>query len=257
MDDIISLSDFMNRCRRHERYIGHVIGLGYVSGWKVEQIVTERPANNTKALTGNAQFIQTVYVPIITHSPFTNLLNSDILNSEYTDKARGASWGGVAATAGTIIDRALVMEPKYVRVNLQGTQIHNPNYGKVKVGTAKIAGGLGWGFLGLSIYYDVKAFDNNEITGKEALVDIVANGVIFTIGLANPVLGVVLGILYMSFTAPTGRAIGATYEEIHGTLTPADNTRVYKAPPKELLKPITKYQEVPAPKPPPVLTRGR
>ncbi|MCL1934070.1 MAG: hypothetical protein FWF53_09715 [Candidatus Azobacteroides sp.] len=250
-DDIISLSDFMNRCRRHERYIGYVLDLGYVSGWRTERIVTEHPVNSPKALTGDAQFIQTVDVPIIKNSVYSGLQNT-----EYSDESRMASWGGIAATAGTIIDQALVMEPKYIQINPQGTRILNPDYGKVKLGTVKIAGGLGFGLLLLSAGYDLKAHDNNEITKDEMLVDIAVNGIIYTVGLLNPVLGVVLGLLYMSFTAPVGPSIGATYEEIHGTVTPADKTRVAPKIPKISPEELLNGKKTPT-KEFPVITRGR
>ena len=251
-DDIISLSDFMNRCRRHERYIGYVLNLGYVSGWRTERIVTEHPVNSPKALTGDAQFIQTVDVPIIKNSVFSGLQNT-----EYSDKSRVASWGGIATTAGTIVDQALVMEPKYIQINPQGTRILNPDYGKVKLGTVKISGGLGGGLFLASAYFDVKARLENEITTEEMAVDIAVNGIIYTIGLANPAVGVVLGILYMSFTAgPVGPPISATYEEIHGTITPADNTRVAPKIPKVSLEELLNRKKTPT-KEFPVITRGR
>ncbi|MDR1222180.1 MAG: hypothetical protein LBL07_04790 [Tannerella sp.] len=230
-DEIISLDEFMQRSRRREHYIGYVVGLGYVSAWKMGRITLEHPVNNSAAHVGNGQFILPVDTPVVIDR--LPMLYSQ--NNEYTEKGRVAGWGGIAATAGTIMNKALLMEPRQIRVNPQGTVMKNPNYGNIKVGTKGVAGGLGWGLIGLSIVYDWKALGNGEITEKEMWVDIAINGTIFLVSLYCPLLGVVLGITYMMGNLGNYGYIGnsASYEKIHGSITPPDNTRVV-IPQKEL-----------------------
>jgi hypothetical protein len=245
-DTIISLDVFMAKCYMREHYVGYVIGLGYISAWKAELVSVDRPINNPSAFVGNAQFSYIIDVPVII--PIMPPPDSRD-NNEY--KGKVASWGGTAATAGTIINKALIMEPKYIQVNPQGTLMKNPKFGQIKLGTKPIAGGLGWIFLGASIYYDVKAHNNKEITKKEMWVDIVINGTIFGIGVACPVAGVILGLLYMGITASPGPGANASYEEIHGSITPADNTRV------NILKKELPVRRVIQVREPPVIRQGR
>jgi hypothetical protein len=226
MDNIISLDEFIAKCIRREYYVGYVMDLGYVSGWRIERLLVDRPPNNPYAFVGDAQFSQIVNIPVIIYMPVPSAQNNNQNSNIYTEKGRIAGWGGIAATAGTIVDKAILMEPKYLRVNPQGTLIKNPKFGQAKVGTKMVGGKLGWGFFVLSAISDIKAAGNNEVTPGEAFIDIAINGVITRIGCINPLVGVILGLLYMGFTSRPPNIRYRSYEEIHGSITPADNTRV-------------------------------
>ena len=249
-DEIITWQEFVIRCHRNERFIGHILGIGYVSAWRTERIDTERPLNNPKAYVGNAHFIETVDVPVIISILDSNYRNnipnqksSNYKYNEFSEKGRATSWGGLATTGGTMVDFAIIKEPYYLKINPQGTVIRNPNFGKTKVGTKGVSSRIGWVLLLLSAGYDVAAFFNDEISLKEMEVDIVANGVIFGAGYFCPHLGVILGLLYMSFTA-SSPGYHPSYEDIHRNTMPADKT-IFVIPHKPL--PIPYVYDRPTP----------
>lgn len=108
---------------------------------------------------------------------------------------------------------------------------------------------MGRKILGVGIVVDVGLAAIGEQTWSQAGVNIGVNVGIYLVGSVCPPLGIVLGIAWFihSVTHTKSRVTSVDYEQIHGSIAPADATRVtvpsYKLPQKVIPKKIYEQKQ--------------
>jgi len=137
------------------------------------------------------------------------------------------SVNGIAKTYQSASTVPVTLGSKYIAVNKGGTLVHNPN--RVYTTKGQIASKLGRKFFYTGVVIDAALVVAGEQTLEDAAINTAINAGILIIGNFCPPLGVVLGAAYLiySFIDKPDTSNLPTYEEIHGSIAPADNTRVH------------------------------
>jgi len=139
----------------------------------------------------------------------------------------GLSGYGVAKSFEAMSSVPVILGPEYIVVNQGGTIVRNPD--RVFTTKGDIASKVGRNLFFFGIAVDVGLATAGVQSWEKAGVNIAINTGIYVVGLACPPLGAALGLTYLfiNLISTTPVASSGTYEEIHKSITPADNTRVY------------------------------
>lgn len=118
-----------------------------------------------------------------------------------------------------------VIGEKYIQINRQGTLVRNPN--RVYTTKGEVAKGVGRKIYFAGLIIDTALWISGKQTFSEAALNMGVNTGIYIIGAYCPPVGIALGILWFITSVSKRPYISPpSYEEIHGTITPADATRV-------------------------------
>lgn len=134
---------------------------------------------------------------------------------------------GTINSVATMSETMIALDPEYIReASGQIRKVHNREYVKKGAVATKIEKRV----YGIGVGLDITLAAIGAQTWEEAGKSIAINTGILLIGMACPPLGIGLGAIYLIYgifggDGPQG-PIPINYEKIHGTITPADNTRV-------------------------------
>jgi hypothetical protein len=228
MPNNISLKEFEILCRMGHRYEGSVEGLGYVY-WKLKNVqlpLSGMPSQTIYNTPRGSQFSTDLYELVVVKDEKNSDTGIDALRSIREIGIDVLSLYGIAKSIETMSKKPVIVGPKYIQVNPQGTVRHNPNIRYTTKGA--IAGSVGNKILVAGIIVDWSMVALGERTWQEATVNTAVNTGIWAVGVYCPPAGVILGIAWfiISGSSRPKRLTYATYEEIHGSITPRDNTRV-------------------------------
>lgn len=121
--------------------------------------------------------------------------------------------------------KPIVIGEKYIQINRQGTLVRNPN--RVYTTKGEVAKGVGRKIYFAGLIIDTALWISGKQTFSEAALNMGVNTGIYIIGAYCPPVGIALGILWFITSVSKRPYISPpSYEEIHGTITPADATRV-------------------------------
>lgn len=213
----ITLQQFEQMCQNRQLYNGYVEGLGYVY-WKPRYVIS---SDTTSSEPFSTPFYELVVVKDTKNAncglkPLKRLMDTG---------TTALSLYGIANSFEQLSQKPVVVGEKYIQINQQGTLIKNPN--RVYTTKGKIAAGVGRKIFIAGVIIDAGLYISGEQTFSEAALNIGVNTGIYLIGLAYPPAGIVLGILWFitSFSKSPYNP-SPSYEEMHGTIAPADATRV-------------------------------
>lgn len=220
----ITLLQFKTMCQNRQRYTGYVEGLGYVC-WRPRYVIYDRQDMSYNKPSGSEKvaFYELVIIKNEenTQSGFSPL-------REVKDMAINAlSVYGAINSVEQLSTKPVVLGPDYIQINRQGTLVRNRN--KKYTTKGKIAGRIGDKLFGIGVIIDLALWQAGEQEWYQTKVNIGVNTGIFLIGQVCPPAGVVLGILWFILNAvhTDPRPSPGTYEQIHGSIAPADATKVH------------------------------
>lgn len=219
----ITLLQFKTMCQNRQLYTGHVEGLGYVY-WRPRYVIYDRQNTtyNKPLESGKAAFYELVVI-----KDEDNTQSGLYPLREVKDMAVNAlSIYGAINSVEQLSTKPVILGPDYIQINRQGTLVRNHN--KKYTTKGKIAGRIGDKLLGIGIIVDLALWRAGEQEWYQTQVNIGVNTGIFFIGKLCPPAGVVLGILWFILNAvhTDPRPSPGTYEQIHGSIAPADATKV-------------------------------
>lgn len=132
---------------------------------------------------------------------------------------------GIANSFEQLSQKPIVIGEKYIQINRQGTLVRNPN--RVYTTKGEVAKGVGRKIYFAGLIIDTALWISGKQTFSEAALNMGVNTGIYIIGAYCPPVGIALGILWFITSVSKRPYISPpSYEEIHGTITPADATRV-------------------------------
>ena len=132
---------------------------------------------------------------------------------------------GIANSFEQLSQKPIVIGEKYIQINRQGTLVRNPN--RVYTTKGEVAKGVGRKIYIAGLVIDTALWISGKQTFSEAALNMGVNTGIYIIGSYFPPVGIALGILWFITSVSKRPYISPpSYEEIHGTITPADATRV-------------------------------
>lgn len=231
MTNNISLEEFEILCRMGHRYEGYVEGLGCVY-WvpkyvqlPLSGIPSQTPYNTLRG----SQFPVDLYELVVVKDAKNSDKGIEALLSVKKIGIDVLSLYGIAKSIESMSTKPVTVGSKYIQVNPQGTIRHNPNIKYTTKGA--IAKGVGRKIFGLGIIIDVVSAASGEQTWEQAGINVAVNTAIYAIGISCPPAAIVLGIAWfiISSSSPGSHMSVATYEEIHGSITPPDNTKVVRS----------------------------
>ncbi|WP_417176289.1 hypothetical protein [Alistipes putredinis] len=228
----ITLQQFEGMCQQQQLYNGYVEGLGYVH-WRPRYVIS---SDNS-----STPFYELVVIKDAENSkrglePLRGIINNG---------TSALSLYGIVNSFEQLSQTPVVIGDKYIKINRQGTLVHNPNREYTTKG--KIAAKVGKRIFAAGIIIDATLWVAGEQTFSDAALNIGVNTGIYVIGLYCPPAGIALGILWFITSVSKRPYISVpNYEDIHGTIIPADATRVvrpqycepirYNCNPKQILK---------------------
>lgn len=212
----ITLQQFESMCQKRQLYTGYVEGLGYVY-WKPRYVISDATSTD------------------IFSTPFYELIV--IKDANNTDSGlkplKGLIDGGTTALSlygivnsfEQLSQTPVIIGDKYIQINRQGTLVRNPN--RVYTTKGNIAKGVGRKIFFAGVLIDMALWIFGQQTFSEALLNAGVNTGIYIVGLASAPAGIALGILwFITSLSKRSYVSSQNYEEIHGTIAPADATRV-------------------------------
>lgn len=137
------------------------------------------------------------------------------------------SVNGIAKTYQSSSTIPVTLGSKYIKINEGGTLVRNPN--RVYTTEGKLATKAGRRIFWTGVIIDAALVATGEQTIEDAAINTGINAGILIIGHFCPPLGVALGVTYLIYSFIDKPNIGyiPSYEELHGSIAPADNTRVH------------------------------
>lgn len=246
----IPFAQFKLYCTSGVTYTGHVEGLGEAH-WVKQMVPVDLPDDLPINATMKRTYV-TVSSLYINRTPSKNpLLATEILQSMNGEKVEhmkraemenerfrqltvslltavntvNAVYGNVK-TYQSASKVPVTLGSKYVAVNKGGTLVRNPN--RVHTTKGELATKAGQKLFMLGVLIDAALVVAGRQSFEEAVANSVINMGILYIGGICPPLGIVLGVGYLviSFANTEDYASPGSYEEMHGSIAPADNTRV-------------------------------
>lgn len=232
----IPLKIFKTLCESGQMYEGEVEGLGYVY-WKPKYMnapVAGLPSQTVYNTPRNAQFVMDMYEMVIIKKNNNTVEDSDKFNLLANTGVNAVTLYGIGKTFQSASTRPITIGSKYIPINPQGTLVHNP--GRIYTTSGKIAASIGKKVFFASLVIDPVLAAAGQQSWEKAGVNMAVNTGIFFIGVACPPAGAVLGIAWFLINLSAGNHVPSlgSYEEIHGTTVPADNTRVVRPHIEEL-----------------------
>ncbi len=216
----ITLQEFENLCRKRQLYTGYVQGLGYVF-WR------QRSAFFTTGLPSTNQYSTPFYELVVIKDVKNANTGLAPLRGLISTGTSALSLYGIANSIEQLSTKPVIVGGKYIQINPQGTLVRNPN--RVFTTRGKIATKVGRKILGAGIIIDTALWLAGEQNFTDAATNVGVSVGIYIIGDICPPAGIVLGILWFIISSSKRSFIPAkSYEEIHGTITPADATRVVR-----------------------------
>lgn len=219
----ISLHEFENLCKKGDRYTGYVDGLGYVF-WNEKHIVYEE--TNPNSFPSTNRYVNDFYELVVVKDAENAERGLRPLNNLKDVGVNALSIYGIANSIEQLSTKKVIVGAEYIQINSQGTLMRNPN--RIYTTKGELATKVGRKILGVGIVVDLGLAAIGEQTWSQAGINIGVNVGIYLVGSACPPLGIVLGIAWFihSVAHSEPRITHVNYEELHGSITPPDATRV-------------------------------
>lgn len=225
----ISFEGFVQKCLLHQRYTGYVEGLGYVY-WQPYHLLYDKRQEMSIQSVPHPSHYNTIdfYELIIKRESKDSDAKIAQLRKMKDIASNALSYYGAINSVQQLSSKPVIVGPNYIQINRQGTLVRNRNR---KITTrGKIAGGIGNKLTVASILLDgITWVWGNKEEKQEAAINIAVSVGLYAIGTACPPAGAVLGILWFILTTSRtdSHASQGSYEQLHGSIAPADATNVY------------------------------
>jgi len=224
----ISFEEFVQKCLSHQRYTGYVEGLGYVYWKPYHLLYDKREEMSIDSTPHPSHYTIDFYELMIIRESKDSDAKIEQLKRIKDIASDALSYYGAINSVQQLSNKPVIIGPDYIQINRQGTLVRNRN--KKITTKGKIAGRIGNKLTVAGIFLDgITWVWGNKEEKQEAAVNIAVNVGLYAIGAVCPPAGAVLGILWFILTTfrTDPRASQGSYEQIHGSITPADATNVY------------------------------
>ena len=213
----ITLQQFEAMCQNRQLHNGYVEGLGCVF-WRSRYVISSD--------TTSTESFSTPFYELVVIKDEKNIESGLQPLEGLIDKGTTAlSLYGIANSFEQLSQKPIVIGEKYIQINRQGTLVRNPN--RVYTTKGEVAKGVGRKIYFAGLIIDTALWISGKQTFSEAALNMGVNTGIYIIGAYCPPVGIALGILWFITSVSKRPYISPpSYEEIHGTITPADATRV-------------------------------
>ena len=213
----ITLQQFEAMCQNRQLHNGYVEGLGCVF-WRSRYVISSD--------TTSTESFSTPFYELVVIKDEKNIESGLQPLEGLIDKGTTAlSLYGIANSFEQLSQKPIVIGEKYIQINRQGTLVRNPN--RVYTTKGEVAKGVGRKIYIAGLVIDTALWISGKQTFSEAALNMGVNTGIYIIGSYFPPVGIALGILWFITSVSKRPYISPpSYEEIHGTITPADATRV-------------------------------
>lgn len=221
----ISAEVFHAFCTSGQMYEGEVEGLGYVS-WiprYKSSFDSGLPSQTSYNTPQNAKFVLDYYEMVVTKKSNNPEQESKGIKILTDIGVNAVTLYSIGKTYESMSNIPVVQGPDYVQVNRGGTVVRNPN--KTFTTKGKIAAKVGKKLFVFSLLIDPALAFMGYQSWEKAITNMVVNTGIFLVGCVSAPLGVVLGVGWL-MKNDGHKTNPGTYEEIHGTICPPDNTAV-------------------------------
>lgn len=213
----ITLQQFEAMCQNRQLHNGYVEGLGCVF-WRSRYVISSD--------TTSTESFSTPFYELVVIKDEKNIESGLQPLEGLIDKGTTAlSLYGIANSFEQLSQKPIVIGEKYIQINRQGTLVRNPN--RVYTTKGEVAKGVGRKIYIAGLVIDTALWISGKQTFSEAALNMGVNTGIYIIGSYFPPVGIALGVLWFITSVSKRPYISPpSYEEIHGTITPADATRV-------------------------------
>lgn len=212
----ITLQQFESMCQKRQLYTGYVEGLGYVY-WKPRYVILDATFTDTSS----TPFYELIVIKDANNTdsglkPLKRLINGG---------TTVLSLYSIVNSFEQLSQTPVIIGDKYIMINSQGTLVRNPN--RVYTTKGNIAKVVGRKIYFAGAIIDTALWFGGEQTFSEAALNVGVNTGIYLVGLVSAPAGIILGILWFITSSSKRTYVSSqNYEEIHGTIAPADATRV-------------------------------
>ena len=229
MADIeISIETFQFLCQRGQMYQGKVRGMGYVY-WvpkPFDASIAGVPSQTSFNTPQKTKFQALAYeMMVLKDKPKTGLRKAgEAIETGNTALSVFDFYLGLRSSS----TAPVVLGPEYIQVNRQGTIVRNLQ--RVYTTKGDIASKVSDKIFWVGTVMEVALFLTGKNSWEETRTSLIINTGIFVIGKICPQAGLVLGTtwLMLNLCKNDPKPSLGSYEEIHGTITPADNLRITK-----------------------------
>lgn len=221
----ISLQEFEALCHNRQRYTGYVEGLGYVF-WKERLAIYK--GRDTICYNRNSSNMQIPFYELVIIKDENNSQDAFSKLRGIKDVAINAlSIYGAINSVEQFSTKPVTLGPDYIQINSHGTLIRNPNKNYTTKG--KVAGKIGDKLTGIGIIVDLVLYVAGEQNINQTAINIGVPTGLFLIGKISVPVSVFGGILWFILNTlhTNARTSVGTYEQIHGSITPSDATKVH------------------------------
>lgn len=220
----ITLQEFEIMCQKQQLYTGFVEDLGYVY-WVSRYVISPNTSSSNSFCSSQPTISTPFYELIVIKSEENENRGLEPLTGLINTGKDALSLYGIVNSFEQLSTKPVIIGEKYIQINPQGTLVRNSN--RVFTTKGKIAAGIGRKIFIAGIIVDTTLWATGEQSFSEAAINVGVNTGIYIIGGVCPPVGIVLGILWFITSCSKRVHITAeSYREIHGSVTPADATRV-------------------------------